>query len=172
MSFRTFFDAGWYVFVEDEAKILVTQSVELVEREQRLRSEFHDYSFVVFPMAKAYESFLKKFLFTIGLIDRNQYEHRQFRIGRSLNPDIPVRHRNEFWLYEELAGACGPELARRLWDNWLDSRNHLFHYFPEVKSNITLSQAEDLMTKLSQAMSEALLCVNKRKVDSSGSLKF
>lgn len=163
MSFQSLFDATWYVFLEDEAKILVTQSVELVERERRLNSLFHDYSFVVFPMAKAYESFLKKFLYTLGLIDRAQYEHREFRIGRSLNPDIPARYQNEQWVYDTLSSACSPELGRRLWDAWLTCRNHLFHYFPEEKSNITLAQAEKLLHLMDDAMRDAFDCVKRQR---------
>jgi hypothetical protein len=162
MSFQSLFDATWFVFLEDEAKVLVTQSVELVERERRMRSQFHDYSFVVFPMAKAYESFLKKFLYTIGLIDRGQYEHRQFRIGRSLNPDIPKRFRDHEWVYGNLSAACSDELSRNLWDAWLTCRNHLFHYFPEEKSNITLDQAEKLLHQMDDVMSGAFLCVKRR----------
>ncbi len=162
MSFQSLFDATWYVFLEDEAKILVTQSVELVERERRMNSLFHDYSFVVFPMAKAYESFLKKFLYTIGLIDRLQYEHRQFRIGRSLNPDIPNRFRDNQWYYGDLSNACGEELARRLWDAWIECRNHLFHYFPDEKKNVTLDQSEGLLHKMDEAMRDAFSCVKRR----------
>lgn len=162
MSFQSLFEATWYVFLEDEAKILVTQSVELVERERRMRSSYHDYSFVVFSMSKAYESFLKKFLYSIGLINRQQYEHRQFRIGRSLNPDLPRRFHDDQWLYDDLAMACGQELARRLWDTWIICRNHLFHYFPEEKSQISLDQAEALLHKMDEAMSDAFSCIKKR----------
>ena len=159
MEFAEFFDATWYTILEEEAQVLVTQSVELIQREERLHSSFHDYSFLVFPMAKAYESFLKKFLFTLGFIDRNQYEHRQFRIGRSLNPDIPHRHRDEFWLYDNLVSACGPETAHELWDTWLTGRNHIFHYFPDEKSNITLEQAGRLLILMSNTMEKACACV-------------
>lgn len=161
MSFQAFFEATWYVFLEDEAKTQIMQSVELVEREHRMDSKFHDYAFVVFPMAKAYESFLKKFFYTIGLIDRNQYEHRQFRIGRSLNPDIPRRYQGEDWLFGNLSHACGEEISRRLWDTWLECRNHLFHYYPDEKTQITLSQAEALLHQMNTSMRDALLCVKR-----------
>ncbi len=162
MSFESLFDATWFVFLEDEAKLLVTLSVELVERERRMKSVFHDYSFVVFPMAKAYESFLKKFIYSIGLIDRAQYEHRQFRIGRSLNPDLPPRYRNEEWLFDNLSAACGVELGRELWNAWLNCRNHLFHYFPDQKSNISLPQAEALLHEMDTAMRGAFQCIKRQ----------
>ncbi len=163
MSFQSFFHASWFEFLEDEGKVLVTQSVELVERESRLNSSFHDYSFLVFPMAKAYESFLKKLLFAMGLIDRNQYEGKQFRIGRSLNPDIPSRHRDEYWLYDNVAGLCGGELARDLWNTWLSCRNHIFHYFPEEKSNISLSDAQKLLRMMDTSMDAAFMCMSRKK---------
>ncbi len=163
MSFQAFFQAPWFTFLEEEATILVTESVELVERELRMNSSFHDYSFVVFPMAKAYESFLKKFLYSIGLIDKERYGHRQFRIGSSLNPDIPPRHRDEYWLYDNVSASCGEELARELWDAWLTCRNHLFHYFPEVKSNITLEEAQRLLFLMDSAMRSAYACSLKKR---------
>lgn len=162
MSFQVFFEATWFVFLDEEAKIQVMQSVELVERERRLRSAFHDYSFVVFPMSKAYESFLKKFLHTLGLIDRNQYEHRDFRIGRSLNPDLPPRLHDEQWLFDDLAAACTPQLGRRLWDIWIECRNQVFHYFPDEKRNITLDQAERMLHLLDEGMRDAFSCVKRR----------
>ena len=47
---------------------------------------FHDYSFVVFPTAKAYEGFLKKMFFDLGFITEEDYRGKRFRIGKALNP--------------------------------------------------------------------------------------
>lgn len=163
MSFQSFFHTTWYAFLENQGKLLVTQSVELIEREERLHSSFHDYSFIVFPMAKAYEGFLKKFLFESGLIDRNQYEGKQFRIGRSLNPDVSPRHRDEYWLFDDVERICGVKISRDLWQAWLACRNHLFHYFPEERSNITLKKSDELLRMMDSCMTEALACMVRKR---------
>jgi len=41
--------------------------------ENKDKADISDYSFIVFPFAKAYEGFLKKFLWDIGLITEDDY---------------------------------------------------------------------------------------------------
>lgn len=155
---------SWFGLLEKEAQDLVAQSYELYDREERLKSSLHDYSFVVFPMAKAYEGFLKQFLYKVGFIDRAQYEHRQFRIGRSLNPDVSFRHKDEYWLYDDVAGLCGEQTARALWDTWIDARNHLFHYFPDTRYSVDLKQAKELLERMGQMMDLALESAGSAKI--------
>ena len=78
--------------MEEPMRDLVGESYLLLEREERLNENLHDYSFVVFPMAKAYEGFLKKLFFDLGLINKRQYQGDRFRVGKSLNPNLPTRH--------------------------------------------------------------------------------
>lgn len=163
MEFQLFFRRSWYGFLDPQAQLLAIQAVELEAREKRLHSLFDDYSFLVFPMAKAYESFLKKLAFEMGLIDRNQYEGKQFRIGRSFNPDVSLHQRNEDWLYDNIVGGCGEKMARDLWNTWLECRNHLFHYFPDQNRNITLDQARELLCMMDTTMEEALNCLKRRR---------
>lgn len=163
MGFQDFKTSAWYSFLEPQAQTLVLQTHELVDREKRLRSSFDDYAFILFPMAKAYESFLKKFVFEMGLIDRNQYEGKQFRIGRSLNPDVSLHQRDEFWLFDNIVASCGEKTARELWDTWLVCRNHLFHYFPQEKSTISFDKALSLLEMMNSVMEEALACSKHRR---------
>ncbi|PWU23764.1 hypothetical protein C5B42_01915 [Candidatus Cerribacteria bacterium 'Amazon FNV 2010 28 9'] len=156
---HNFTHARWYMFMTPQERTLADLSSELFDREERLHSSYADYSFVVFPLSKAYEGFLKEFLFHLKLIDATEYAHREFRIGRSLNPDIPVRHQDEYWLYGKLVATCGEELSRKLWNIWLEARNHLFHYFPDAQHNISLAQAKELLLKLSTTMEEACACL-------------
>jgi len=55
-----FFTQDWYLRMSAWEKELVRTSVELFAREERMHSFFSDYAFVVFPMSKAYEGFIKK----------------------------------------------------------------------------------------------------------------
>ena len=93
---RHYKESGWYHYLEHSMRDLVDQSVILLERERGFKKiVFHDYSYVVFPAAKAYEGFIKQFLLDSGLLIASQYESRHFRIGKSLNPDLPERYRDE-----------------------------------------------------------------------------
>lgn len=162
---RAIFSATWFDFLEVEARELATLSVELLERETRLSSAYQDYGFVVFPMSKAYESFLKKYFYTLGLIDQEQYNHRQFRIGKALNPDVSYRQRDEYWLFDDISASCSQDLARYLWETWLKCRNHIFHYFPDFRASISLEQARELLVMMHSAMTQALECHAKKKVN-------
>lgn len=120
-----------------------------------------DYSFVVFPAAKAYEGFLKRYLYESGLIERKVYLSRRFRIGRALNPDIARAHRDKHWHYDDLTRLCGETTARQMWQAWLECRNHLFHFFPDEAhhaSEITCDEARARLDQLAQAVQAAQAC--------------
>ncbi len=120
--------------------------------------EFHDYAFVVFPMAKAYEGFLKKCFYEGGLIDQVTYEGHKFRLGKALNPDLPERHRGDWWMYGELSRRCGREVASQLWMAWKECRNLLFHFFPAHKHFIILEEANDRLMQLNTVMTMVMEC--------------
>jgi hypothetical protein len=125
----------------------------------RLQSQLPSYSFVVFPMAKAYEGFLKLYLQKAGLLNRPDYSDAKFRIGRALNPDIADRHRNEWWLYDDLERMCSGAVARDLWDAWIQCRNHVFHFFFDEEREVTLAIAKKRLLQMSAAMDAAMACL-------------
>ena len=49
---------------------------------------FNDYSFMVFPFAKAYEGFLKQLLLDVGFISRLDYISDHFRLGKVLSVNL------------------------------------------------------------------------------------
>lgn len=122
------------------------------------RPEVQDYSFVVFSLAKAYEGFLKDYFFQAGLITARDYEGKHFRIGRSFNPDLPQRLRDEFWIYDDVAKLCSEATARQLWQAWIDGRNHLFHYYPHDRYVLTYEKSLERVWELIRAMEDALQC--------------
>ncbi len=158
-SFLT--NENWLRQLETPQRELVLLSIELWDQEKQAESQWVDYSFIVFPMAKAYEGFLKKFFFDMGLITENLYQSRRFRIGRALNPDIRPEYRNGEWLYDELEHQCSPQTARLLWETWLNCRNGIFHYFPDKVNYLSLKKAEEALALILAAMSTALEC-NRR----------
>lgn len=156
---------GWYRYMEEPMQDLVQETFVLLEifrgsgeegGESPGAAKQHDYAFLVFPMAKAYEGFLKKMLLDMGLISKRQYYGEHFRIGRALNPNLPKRYRHG-WVYERLVSWCGgKELPDMLWDVWKEARNRIFHFFPDHQEFISLQEAETLIERLGRAMEKAV----------------
>lgn len=149
--------ASWYSYLTPWQQELVESSYQLAAQ-LRSSEPLRDYGCVVFGMAKAYEGFLKKYFLDLQLINLEEFHSRTFRIGRAFNPDVGLRQRNEFWIYDDVARACSPEVARVLWDAWLVGRNQVFHYFPDEKGKLTLDQAEGRLEILANAMTQAIQC--------------
>ena len=148
----------WFQALSHDQQDLVTQAHILIDREKKDASgNFHDYSFIVFPMAKAYEGFLKQFFLDLGIITSAQFNSTHFRIGKRLNPDLPTRYRRSDWIVDLLDDAC-PNLSHVLWRAWRLYRNHLFHFFPEHTNFISLSEAESGLKIISQAIKSADAC--------------
>ncbi len=148
-------------YLEPEQKRLIHDSLVLIayfEDKPLEPNEIHDYAFVVFPLAKAFEGFLKTYFYRKNLITEKVYSGRHFRVGRSFNPDLPDKYRDEFWVYDDVARECGEDLARRMWNVWLDARNHLFHYFPNDKYDVTLAQAKELVFHTLDVVTDAIHC--------------
>jgi len=104
-----------------------------------------DYSYLVFPFAKAYEGFLKQLFVDLKFISREKFESDSFRIGKALNPSLEKRMRGES-VYDKLVAHSGdPRLADKLWEMWKQGRNLLFHYFPHNLKAITLPEAETVI---------------------------
>jgi hypothetical protein len=159
--FNLFYTQSWYLYLQPPERELIQISLELLAREERLNSSFSDYSFIVFPFAKAYEGFLKKFFYDMSLISRDVYESHRFRIGRALNPDLAPHQQDEQWLYQRIVEQCDAEVAHSLWFAWLTCRNHLFHFFPDMPLEISLQQASSSLELLANTMQHAVECQSK-----------
>jgi hypothetical protein len=114
-------------------------------------THINDYSFIMAPLAKAYEGFLKDFFLKIGLIDQKQYQSDRFRVGKVLNPSLRYK---KFSVFQKLADISldGEELAELLWDAWKYGRNRVFHYFPGETKNIDVKKAEKTMGTVVKAI--------------------
>lgn len=120
------------------------------------RKVFHDYSFVVFPAAKAYEGFLKKMFLDLGFITNEDYLGKRFRIGKALNPFLEERFRDRESVYDKLVKYCGgKELADSLWNAWTNGRNLVFHWFPDEKKAVDFAEAEEKIKMIIEAMDMA-----------------
>lgn len=144
----------WWKYLGEDLQELVTASEFLYEDVKNWK-EFDDYSFVVFPAAKAYEGFLKKLFLDLGFITEDDYYGKHFRIGKALNPSLPKDLRRE-GVYDKIVEHCGgPPLAEKLWETWKMSRNLIFHWFPNEKNAINLSEAGERIEMIINAIDQA-----------------
>ncbi len=139
----------WFQKLAREQQQLIELGIQLHRRElddqQQNKRQLIDYSFLLFPLSKAYEGFLKSYLKNQQLLPHSVYQGRRFRIGRALNPDISTKYRDEYWLYDEVERIIGQELSRQMWNTWLECRNQIFHYFPKHTLFLNLNQTTQKM---------------------------
>ena len=142
----------WWSYIEEDLRELLLESRSIIASVETWKEKFHDYSFVVFPAAKAYEGFLKKIFLDMGFIDREQFYGKRFRVGKALNPALEQELRSES-VYDKIVNFCGGDtLADTLWQTWKEARNLLFHYFPDEENAITFDQAKTYVEKVIIAM--------------------
>lgn len=157
MSFDNIEQKSWWTYVEEDLRELILTSLLLAEKAPTWEEKFHDYAFIVFPAAKAYEGFLKKFFLDLDLISHADYIGKRFRIGKALNPSLQKRYPKEN-VYGKLANYCSSEnLPEKLWDTWRQSRNLLFHWFPKERNAVGLPVATERIKLILDAMDEAFL---------------
>lgn len=145
----------WWSYLEEDLQELLLTAQELVADVNDWKHKFHDYSFIVFPAAKAYEGFLKKLFLDLGLIDKKDYYGKHFRIGKSLNPSLPKKLRGRDYVYDDLVKFCkGGDLPKKLWRTWRSCRNQLFHWFPDERKVINYDEAIEKVQMVIAAIDE------------------
>lgn len=149
-------DKPWYDYLEEDLRELLEESFELIERVPAWHDGFHDYSFIVFPAAKAYEGYLKKLFLDLGFIGEKDYYGKHFRIGKALNPQLEKIYREKESVYDRIvAFSKDSHLGDMLWDTWKTCRNLVFHWFPDEKRAITYDEAKQRVEKVIGAIDES-----------------
>lgn len=134
----------WWKSLNEDLQELLTESVLLLNRVEGWSEKFHDYAFVVFPAAKAYEGFLKNLFFQLKFIDDEDYFGKHFRVGKALNPALDADIREREGVYDKVVDYCGDKkVADKLWDTWKNCRNLLFHWFPNERNAIDFIEARE-----------------------------
>lgn len=114
-----------------------------------------DYSYLVFPFAKAYEGFLKKLFLDLHFITEAEYGSNHFRIGKALNPHLEKYLRHES-VYDKVILHCGGRyLAEEMWSVWKNARNLVFHYFPHNLRALTFEEAQSAIESIMMVMEKA-----------------
>lgn len=154
-----FFQAKKYVSGHQEELII---DVEIILKRLQIKDPISDFSFLVSPIAKAYEGFLKDFFLRIGIISDEEYESDRFRVGKTLNPSLRYKR---FSVYQKLSDfhEKGEELAETLWDAWKFGRNEIFHYFPNNYKSLSQNEAEDRIGLLLRAIIQAGAFIDQNK---------
>ncbi len=134
----------WWNHLEKDLQDLFKESILLKEifgTREKAKVEFNDYSFLVFPAAKAYEGFLKKFFLGLNFITQEDYHGKRFRVGKALNPALEERYWDES-VYRKIVALKGDKyLAEKLWETWRLGRNLVFHWFPDEKKVLSYEEA-------------------------------
>lgn len=160
---------AWWNYIEPDLQELLAESEFLANVVRSWGADlpqgsrvFHDYSFIVFPAAKAYEGFLKKIFLDLGFIRNEDYIGKHFRIGKALNPYLEARFKDGESVYDKVVKHCGEkrpqegkDLADTLWNAWTQGRNLVFHWFPEEKKVVSFSDAENKINLIVDAMDMA-----------------
>lgn len=115
------------------------------------RYTFKDYSFLIFPFAKAYEGFLKQLFLDIGFISQIDYVSDHFRLGKYLSPHLMQRLEDRS-LYRKIIELGGEDLAEDMWRTWKLGRNEIFHYYPHNTKGVTFHNAEVIIANIVETM--------------------
>ena len=126
---------------------------------------FHDYSFLVFPFAKAYEGFLKQLFLDVKFISRLDYISNHFRLGKVLSPNM-IRKLGDRSVYQKIVDESGRDLADDIWSMWKIGRNQVFHYFPHNVKSISFEEAQSISEKMIQTMENAAVKLKEDSVKS------
>lgn len=145
----------WRYLSTPQRALIIHGQFLLEDIKNHPRSQTHDYSYVVFSFAKAYEGFLKQLFRDLGFIDDRQYNSDHFRVGKVLSPAL--KHRlGKRSVYQQLCDLEGDtKLAESLWQVWKKGRNQVFHYFPHNLKAISLKEAEEIIVQILTAMQQA-----------------
>lgn len=132
--------------------------LEDIERDRRF--DFSDYSYLVFPFAKAYEGFLKQLLLDVGFISNRDYTSNHFRLGKVLSPGLVERLADRS-VYKKIQDRLDTDFANKVWNTWKLGRNEVFHYFPHNLKSLTLEQARGTAGHIVATMEELLVSLKK-----------
>ncbi len=144
----------FWQYIPQEQKDLILEGQYLMNdiiKEHAYR--FKDYSFLIFPFAKAYEGFLKRLFKDIGFISHLDYISDHLRLGKLMSPNL-MGQLGDRSLYKKISAAAGDELAGKIWDMWKVGRNQIFHYFPHNLKAVSFEEAEGIVNKFIEVMEE------------------
>lgn len=142
-------------YLSSEENNLIDEGIHLLEEASDETKQFRDFSFVVFPFAKAYEGFLKHLFVDMGFISEVDFRSKYFRIGKVMSPNMVRKLRNRS-VYQKICDKSGCELADVIWRAWKEGRNEIFHYYVGEARPLKLHEAREKVLQLIGAMEKTL----------------
>lgn len=146
-------------YLSTTQKDLIVEGVFLSEALSH--KNFKDYSFYVFPFAKAFEGFLKQLFLDTGYISHLDYISNHFRLGKYLSPHLVYRL-GERSIYAQIRENSSEKMAHNIWDIWTRGRNEVFHYYPHNVRRIDFQEASELSDNFLQVILESHQTLLKR----------
>jgi hypothetical protein len=147
--------SDFWFYLSQNQKDLINEGLYLMNDVIKNNAyHFKDYSFLVFPFAKAYEGFLKQLFLDVKFISHLDYISDHLRLGKLLSPNL-VNKLKERSLYKKIKDKAGQELADKIWNTWKIGRNQVFHYYPHNLKALTFSQAESIIDNILSVMEES-----------------
>ncbi|OGK28916.1 hypothetical protein A3D06_00190 [Candidatus Roizmanbacteria bacterium RIFCSPHIGHO2_02_FULL_40_9] len=145
-----------YGYISEGQKDLMREGFLLINYiNTRREYVLKDYSFIVFPFAKAYEGFLKQIFLDAGFITEKDYISQHFRIGKVISPNL-VRRLGQRSVYKKISDIAGSELSDEVWMTWKKGRNEVFHYFPHNLRSLKYPDARRTVMQIIKTMENAL----------------
>lgn len=154
-------ESSFWIYLSQGQQDLVEEGLYLMDdviKDQAF--QFKDYSFLVFPFAKAYEGFLKKIFRDKKLISRLDYISDHLRLGKLMSPNL-IGKLGEDSLYLKIKNQYSQELADKVWNVWKNGRNQIFHYFPHNTKAIAFSEARGICLNIIHTMEEVYEKLNR-----------
>jgi hypothetical protein len=144
MDYQSQYPQLWQYLSETQRDLINEGQFLINEIVKNQAYQFKDYSFLIFPFAKAYEGFLKKLFLDLKFISHLDYISDHLRLGKLMSPNL-VGKLGERSLYKKIKEASTRELADQIWITWKQGRNQIFHYFPHNLRSITFWEAKELI---------------------------
>lgn len=144
----------WSYFSETQRDLILEGDYLLNDVIREHKTKFKDYSFLVFPFAKAYEGFLKQLFLDVGFISHLDYISDHYRLGKFLSPHLMERLGDRS-LYRQIVKVAGHSLAEEIWQMWKLGRNQIMHYYPHNIKKVTLEESERVTTAFMRTMDHA-----------------
>lgn len=147
--------SDFWFYLSKNQKDLINEGVYLMNDIIRNNAyNFRDYSFLVFPFAKAYEGFLKQLFKDVKFISHLDYISDHLRLGKLMSPNLEEKL-GERSLYKKIKEKGGVDLADKIWHCWKIGRNQVFHYYPHNIKALSFSEAEMIISEILTTMEES-----------------
>jgi hypothetical protein len=145
----------FWIYLSQNQKDLIREGQYLMEEVIKDNAyQFKDYSFLVFPFAKAYEGFLKQLFKDSKLISHLDYISDHLRLGKLMSPNL-IPKLGDRSLYLKIEEKAGKPLADKIWEVWKKGRNQIFHYFPHNLKAISYEEATQIIDEIIKTMEES-----------------